>query len=180
MIQIRNGIYETNSSSSHAIVIRSQGERLTPEEIKERVWLWRDGGLEIRDNWFGRSPFRILRRVEEKAAYAIAYYSFCPEKRQEIIDMVIRNIPGCEKLDFPMRHYSIHSEDDVVDYGSVDHQSEGLLTKLVNEHGVSLEEFIFNPKYQVVIDGDEYNIFGDMIDDGLINDEGIDDIIGAY
>jgi len=43
-----------------------------------------------------------------------------------------------------------------------------------------LEEFIFNPKYQVVIDGDEYNIFGDMINDGLINDESIDDIIGAY
>jgi len=104
MIQIRNGIYETNSSSSHAIVIRSQGERLTPEEVKDQVWLWRDGGLEIRDNQFGRSPFRILRRIEEKAAYAIAYYSFCPEKRQEIIDMVIRNVPGCEKLHFPVRH----------------------------------------------------------------------------
>lgn len=46
--------------------------------------------------------------------------------------------------------------------------SSELFRAYLNEEGITEEEFIFNPKYFVVIDGDEYMIFDSMLENGLI------------
>jgi hypothetical protein len=113
---------------------------------------------------FSRYPFQFLNTWHSKVAYAIA--SYCQEynkddeeakefisKLEAIIKKHVKNFDHIELPD---------PEDTWYPYGYVDHQSEGLLQKFLSEENVTLEDFIFIPKYIVVIDGDEYCIFNDM------------------
>lgn len=55
--------------------------------------------------------------------------------------------------------------------GGVD---ENILSGFLEEEDISLEEFIMNKKYVVVVDGDEYCIWDDCKDFGLVNKAAID------
>lgn len=66
--------------------------------------------------------------------------------------------------------------DDFPVYGYVDHQSSGLLQGFLDSHNITIKDFIFNQKYHVVIDGDEYCIFDDMYKYGLIDKNNISEI----
>ena len=44
--------------------------------------------------------------------------------------------------------------------GNIDHQSAGLLKKFIYSKGISLEEFLTNKRYHIVVDGDEYDDYG--------------------
>lgn len=57
----------------------------------------------------------------------------------------------------------------ITTYGDVDHQSCGLLKEALREEGISIEEFILNPNYIVVIDGDEYCEWDSMKKSGLVD-----------
>lgn len=57
----------------------------------------------------------------------------------------------------------------VVSFGSVDHQSKGLLRGFMKKYNVSLKDFLIRKDIAVVVDGDEYCIFDNMIRDGIIN-----------
>lgn len=58
--------------------------------------------------------------------------------------------------------------------GYIDHQSSDLFKNFFAKSGISLEEFIFNSKYIVIIDEDEYCHFNKMQLVGLINKENIE------
>lgn len=60
--------------------------------------------------------------------------------------------------------------------GMVDHQSAGLLKNFLKDKGISLEEFLTNKKFSVVIDGDEIQAFNHYIKSGFINTNFITDI----
>lgn len=66
--------------------------------------------------------------------------------------------------------------DDFPYYGYVDHQSSGLLQGFLDSHNITIKDFIFNQKYHVVIDGDEYCIFDDMVKYGLIDKNNVSEI----
>lgn len=55
------------------------------------------------------------------------------------------------------------------DYGDIDHQSAGLLQSFLAKEKITLEEFLTNKKYVVIIDGDEYYVFEEMINANLID-----------
>ena len=55
------------------------------------------------------------------------------------------------------------------DYGYVDHQSSGLLMSFLKRKHISLEEFLTNKKYVVIIDGDEYCYWETLMKSSLIN-----------
>lgn len=63
---------------------------------------------------------------------------------------------------------------DVPNFGYIDHQSAGLLRKFLKTHGLSLEDFLVRKDILVVIDGDEYQIFTNMVDCGLIDIDNIE------
>ena len=66
------------------------------------------------------------------------------------------------------RIYDIESFcENVPFYGYVDHQSIGLLQSFLKKHKITLEEFLKDPKYVVIIDGDEYMAWQQMFDAGL-------------
>lgn len=66
---------------------------------------------------------------------------------------------------------------DVPDYGSIDHQSKGLLTGFLKSNNLSLEDYLIRKDIVVIITGDEYSTFSDMILCGLID---VNNIVTQY
>ena len=62
---------------------------------------------------------------------------------------------------------------DVPDYGSIDHQSSGILKRFLTNNNISLEDFLVRKDIVVVIDGDEYCELDNLIDCGLIKKDSI-------
>ena len=82
---IRNGCFETNSSSMHSIVIT--------KEKGENGFLhsdWKPDKYTVYDNniQFGRSPFEVLNTVYDKARYAIASAGNDEKKVNSIVELV--------------------------------------------------------------------------------------------
>ena len=62
---------------------------------------------------------------------------------------------------------------DVPDFGSIDHQSAGLLTGFLDLNSLSLEDYLVRKDIVVIIDGDEYDELDDLIECGLIKEDSI-------
>lgn len=173
MIKIRNGCFETNSSSSHAMIMMKE-DQPAPQMFTPGRWMGDNGILSIweDDLEFGRSPFEVLTDWYHRMCYAIASYG--KDGFEEIESLLYKRLDGFKKLEF------WGNETEYSKYGYVDHQSCGLLQAFLKEHSISLEDFIFNNRYIVIIDGDEYRVFKDMLDVGLINESEIEVIKGVY
>lgn len=167
MYQIRSGVFETNSSSSHSLVVMTEGRKLTPEEAAESMYITRNGNVQIYDNDFGRSPFRMLTRPLDKLSYVLAEYSDT-DQLQSILDRFIEYIPELKKVEFPWE-VNWRTDKREVYYGDIDHQSAGMLRRAIFEEKIDPLEIVFNTRYVIVVDGDEYDVFGDMIRSGIVN-----------
>ena len=153
MIQIRSNIFETNSSSSHSLVVYREDKPLTTPVNGEWhvnnvgiMYLWEDHltfgrGFDIITDWYGR------------ACFALASYADDERKRAEIEEILYKNVEGLKQIQYRGSWY------DKPCYGYIDHQSAGLLQRFLETKNISLYDFIFNDRYVVIIDGDEYNIF---------------------
>ena len=62
---------------------------------------------------------------------------------------------------------------DVPEFGSIDHQSVGRLRGFLEENNLSLEDYLVRKDIVVIITGDEYSTFKDMVTCGLINKDSI-------
>ena len=47
---------------------------------------------------------------------------------------------------------------------------------IIDKNNLTIEEVLFNNKYIIIIDGDEYNTWGKMINCGLINTNNLEDL----
>ena len=198
MIQVRNSVFETNSSSSHSIIVlnkASDDRKYTKEEFEDGFYLeYRDNGVfkipYDDDLDFGRYPFRILSSFRDKLYYSIA--SFCgnapymstsidnKDKFEELVEIAKKYIDGLSDIEAPKTSYWSDEREEYIDcdyYGDIDHQSLGLLKECLLGEDISLEEFLTNKKYVIIIDGDEYDTFLDMIDSGIVD---LDSIKKAY
>ena len=45
----------------------------------------------------------------------------------------------------------------------------GIVQSYIEKHNLSLEEFLINKKYIIILDGDEYDMWGTMKESGLVN-----------
>lgn len=178
---IRRGVFETNSSSMHSIVVTKND--VTNKDYFEcyigcdkKMHLY-EGDLE-----FSRSPFEVLVTAERKFEYAIASFlgdaiyehlsrngepdDYLREMMKSFDSLAMSVFDGCKGIEYPkkLNDYS---------FGYVDHESGRLLQRFLKIEDISLEEFITNPKYIVVIDGDEYCVFNSMKKTGLIREEDI-------
>lgn len=132
---------------------------------------WNDEDLE-----FGRYPFDVLADWYGRLRYAIASYDV--EHIDEIKAICKKHINSFEDFKFKMRQYSDDEEEP--EYGYVDHQSMGLLQHFLKKNNIELEDFIFNDKFIVIIDGDEYQIFNRMMETELINENFIEKRVDIY
>ena len=76
MIQIRSNCFETNSSSSHSLIItKGDAGHYTPKEAYDELYWMNDDGTwspSSDDMYFGRSPFKVLSSFKDKLCYAYA------------------------------------------------------------------------------------------------------------
>lgn len=182
---VRRGVFETNSSSMHSIVVTNND--IKNISTKDYFWVWKAPCNDKISFWrsdieFGRSPFDILSTAYDKIKYAYAsLFGYEAEEhvddngkpddelkeRMRSFDSVVASVfEGCTGVDYP---------EDLRDaeWGYIDHESCNLLRRFLNKKDVSLEEFIRNPKYIVVVDGDEYQVFKSMKEANLINESNI-------
>lgn len=61
--------------------------------------------------------------------------------------------------------------------GYIDHQSDGLLNRFLAKEKIKLKDFLLNKKYFVIIDGDEYCVWDEMMRTGVIDSRKIDHIV---
>ena len=144
MVNIRKGSFETNSSSAHSIVITKNEVPYSTDNdyrLNSNFLLVRPYNIE-----FGRA-FDILPDWYTRMCYAIA--SLCAERFDEIEAAIKKHFPNIEFIDLPTDPWA--NEDDAPYYGTVDHQSMGLLAGFLENHNITIEDFIFKQekKYQI-------------------------------
>ena len=176
MIYIRKGVFETNSSSSHSIVM-TKADKPIKDMVNPDWHVDNDG---VMDFWyepdldFGRSPFDLLTDWYGRLRYCIAYYGNNNEKLKEIEDICYKRIAGFKGFKFRQDRW-----DKTEYHGYVDHQSCGVLDAALSKFDVSIEDFIFNDRFIVVIDGDEYCVFNTLTKTDMFNPKAVENIVSA-
>ena len=198
MRQIRRGVFETNSSSSHSIVLMKEDAPNKEDYFKAYLDsrnnyvydIWRAEDMD-----FGRFPFRVLDTFADKLLYAIATYKTTRfDELNELAKKYLVNSwndetdnISCGGIKLPKSDWYRWDSDegDFIDessrlyYGDIDHQSWGLLDCVLEKEQITLEEFLTNPRWVIIIDGDEYDTYGTLKDCGLIKNENIEKEYGA-
>ena len=166
MRQVRNNVFETNSSSSHSLVITTLDDHYTEDEMRKNLFISENGIVRI---WasaleFYRYPFDILCTFESKARYAIASSN---GKLVDEVEAVYRKyIPEFVAFKFDEIPESYDSDNYVIDYGGTDDYCiEGWLKK----YNITLEEFLTNRRYIVIVDGDEFCVWDHLKNTGLLD-----------
>lgn len=91
----------------------------------------------------------------------------------------INSIPKCDRIFDYYKNVARNGRKieeayfDVPEYGSIDHQSSGLLRRFIVDNNLSLEDYLVRKDVVVVIDGDEYRELGKLIDCGMIDKDTI-------
>ena len=174
MIQIRDNTFETNSSSSHSLIITDFDGKYTPEEMMKGIYLW--GGKEARmyesNLEFYRSPFSLLATFDSKSRYAIASsQGHLADEVEKIWHKYIPNFNGfkfdmkTEEYDYDKKEWVDLDEPKPIYGGTDDYQIEGWL----KSYNVSLEDFLTMRRYMVVCDGDETREWYHILDSGLVD-----------
>ena len=173
MKQIRRNVFETNSSSSHSLVITTDDEHYNREEINKDFYMT-DGIVRLWDSSleFYRSPFDMLVTFRDKLRYAIAssngnLVNQCRELCQKYVDGFVDF--KFDKIDYvwdsEVKDY-VETNEPIPNYGGTDdYQIEGWL----KHYNISLEEFLTNKRYIVVVDGDEYCVWSNIKNSGLVD-----------
>ena len=174
--KIRFGTFETNSSSMHSLVVLKDSK--VPKSQEDYFYVRKDGTYEIWDEEdleFGRYPFEILSKPSDKFRYLLASFSHDKKMRNKIIEDFKKLNPDVKDIEFPNAHFGSGKF-----YGDIDHESVGLVTDYIKDNNLTFEEFMKNPKYKIIIDGDEYGAWDDMKESGLIDLDAIEYEINPY
>ena len=170
MIKIRSSVFETNSSSSHSLVITKNTNRyLTFEEAKRSIQYNYDEETGVYEfPWsddkytFNRFPFKVLQEFEDKMLFLYAnaprrarvtkkgYTSYNPEYYKVTRYIGRYCIPGFKSIKLPRDRYDRPSC-----------EAYNVLETL-ERNNISWYEFLMNPNIIVICDGDEYCVWYDM------------------
>ena len=174
MIQIRDNTFETNSSSSHSLIITDFDGKYTPEEMMKGIYLWEDKETRMYESnlEFYRSPFSLLATFESKSRYAIA--SSQGHLADEVEKIWYKYIPNFNGFKFDMKTEEYYydkkewvdlGEPKPIYGGTDDYQIEGWL----KSYNVSLEDFLTMRRDMVVCDVDAYREWYRILDSGLVD-----------
>lgn len=182
MIQIRQNTFETNSSSSHSLVITNNNlPWLTAEEAKNSLnWKYEEETGVFDLEWvddteytFNRYPFKVLETFKAKLLFLYANapvrkkyinkkgYTRYQSEYYKISNYVGKYcIPGFKRIHLKSRWDRPNCEAyDVLE--------------TLKSNNITWKEFLMNPNVIVVCDGDEYQVWKGMKKLGLINDKNI-------
>jgi hypothetical protein len=137
----RKGMFETNSSSTHSIVL-SYENKFTPDKLPIT-----NGEIHIYPGEFGWGPDEFTDAAT-KASYALTHVKDieCADSL-EMLRKVIEEETGLTAFFYPL------GREEYYQWGYIDHQSRGVGSEAF-ESERALRNFIFNPESILVIDND--------------------------
>lgn len=174
---IRYGTFETNSSSMHSLVVVKDPKPYDYDDTSFDLGVW---GNEFYLFWhnegnYGRSPFQVLRTPMDKLRYYVAYYiGNC--KKNNLIRKVKNFIHKQTNIDINKINIKSYNElwedekDEYKGYGyaSLNDTGEDVFV-YIEKNNISMEEFVLNPKYIVIVDGDEYQEFRKLFESNILD-----------
>lgn len=191
MINIRRNVFETNSSSMHSLVITKQARKYTDKELALGydpqyhktfdLWGWKDEEA----MYYERDPFQILSTPLEKLQYYCAYTlgTWRDEPDQKDIDRIKKFIMKQTGINNPLDIFLYRvdrwdkEEGKNKYYGAVVSNDTGEdPMHFVKRKGIDWEDLILNPKYIIIVDGDELRHFKDLVEARVINTDNFEDI----
>lgn len=154
--KIRHGVFETNSSSMHSLVVMRTDEKYTSAEFVNGIYLCRDTetgekdcvwNIHEDDLYFGRSPFRSLGTFKDKWLYACAslVLEYGDETYNELISIALKYVPGLKKIVLPTSVKSIpdkntHKDDWYFqEYGKTEDEFMEYLSQKEKDLGAEIE-----------------------------------------
>lgn len=157
MFSIRREVFETNSSSSHSIAIKGKDNNMI-EVLKNRY-----SGKQIcivlgEYDW----GYDKLKTFEERLSYIVTMIVSCSglsyldsTKAEDIyelegfkeVEKILKEKIGC--------NFVVIEENNISDC-YVDHLSCYSLHEFLDKFGLTLEDYLFNDKYCVIIDNDNH------------------------
>ena len=183
-IQVRKGVFETNSSSMHSVVVTSDEEIYSEKEFRKDFWIHGDWEIRFYDGDelnFGRYPFRLLTTFKDKLQIVIAHIlgghaSPDPHEVDKFIsdlkELLTKYYPEIGKsfkgITFPDKPWSDEDEEGYY-YGDIDHDSADLLSNTLRFENISWQDFLIHKKYIYIVDGDEYCEWKKCKESGIIN-----------
>ena len=128
-INVRAGMFETNSSSAHSLLIMKKRQTMTQQEIRDEFYLdeeWhKDRGnvlkLNSYNNEFGRS-FDVLTSFRDKLSYALASmcgncyklksYIEAGDTFEKVFEPLLKKLVGVDEVEMPMdnRCFNVYSD----------------------------------------------------------------------
>lgn len=143
----RKGVFETNSSSVHSLSITSNKDE----------WKGKDSVLYVSLGEYGWGYDRLIT-PSEKVSYLMtliaSYVGYYGDN--EFTDEDFFDLSSIKDIYKAVKH---HGSEIVFNkcskgYGYVDHQSIVPMEEFLD--GIDLEDFIFNYKYEIIIDNDNH------------------------
>lgn len=139
-VLIRNGVFETNSSSCHSISISDETEPFVFDTIYPDL----DGKITIKGGEYGRGVFTRYNDVKTKLSYALTSTLYGVD--ENMLKEIIQEQTGCDNIEL------LVSEDYSSPYFSyIDHASVDTVPRTKEE----LRNFIFNKNSWLFIAYDE-------------------------
>lgn len=128
-MQIRTGMFETNSSSMHSLLIMKKRQTMTQVEIRDEFYLDEDwnkecGNILRLDSWdndFGRE-FRVLTSFRDKLSYAMAAmlgncyslksYIKAGNEFMYVFEPILKKLAGVDDVEMPMesKFFTVYSD----------------------------------------------------------------------
>ena len=140
--QIRQGVFETNSSSTHSVVIAKGGKY----DLTQLPALDENGNLEITSGEFGweiETHTSVYEKITYAATFAKNYGS-----QIEMLTRVLKEYTGAKEVKYI-------KQDDYYDFGYIDHQSVDEAASIFDSKE-SLVNFLFNPASYFETDNDNH------------------------
>ncbi len=161
MKNIRQNVFETNSSSTHSVSI-AYGDKSHLIDIPK---LDENGNINIESGEYGWEMCTYKGNVQDRLSYAATYalnydYSYDDEEDDKkfnyennnllLLTEVIKEYTGANEV-----IYDEDSDDGWSIHGYIDHQSTDEAATIF-ESKESLESFLFNPKSFFITDNDNH------------------------
>ena len=187
MLNIRRNAFETNSSSMHSLVIVKKPKPYTMQELslfacnsETEFNLFDDR----RDAIYERAPYRVLRTPLDKLKYYSAYILGTCNKLDKIVEIknFINQQTGIDQENINLEYIETHytrggKEIEARGYGHVYSNESGEdVFDFVKRKNINWKDLILNPKYIIIVDGDEYQLFKALFDSNILDANNFEDI----
>lgn len=171
---IRTNTFETNSSSMHSLVVVKDPKPYSEDETLMRGYHDNTKSFDLfwhEDGTYERYPFQVLREPIDKLRYYVAHYIGAFNKKGMIrkVKRFISKETGVAESKVEIRSYDDY-KDKRSGYGWAGLNDTGEdVFDYIERNKISMQDFVLNPKYVVIVDGDEYQEFKKLFESNIID-----------